>query len=78
MGPADASLVSDPERNRNELFASFEWTDPKAQLQNRVKGIELERYFRLTESERIGIRDTIRLNVSATPYYISLSDPEDP
>lgn len=78
IGPADASLVSDPERNRNELFASFEWTDPKAQLQNRVKGIELERYFRLTESERIGIRDTIRLNVSATPYYISLSDPEDP
>ncbi|TGK39362.1 KamA family radical SAM protein [Leptospira gomenensis] len=74
----DPSFVSDIDRNRNELFSSFEWTDPKAQLQNRVKGIELDRYFRLTESERIGIRDTIRLNVSATPYYLSLSDPNDP
>ncbi|APH41215.1 KamA family protein [Leptospira interrogans serovar Copenhageni/Icterohaemorrhagiae] len=64
--------------NRSRLFSSFDWTDYKAQLQNRVKGFELERYFDLTESEKIGIENTIRLNVSATPYYISLADPEDP
>lgn len=64
--------------NRTELFSFFEWTDYKAQLQHRVKGSELGRYFALTESEKIGIEDTIRLNVSATPYYISLTNPEDP
>lgn len=64
--------------NRSELFSSFDWSDYKAQLQNRVRGFELGRYFDLTESEKVGIEDTIRLNVSATPYYISLTDPEDP
>ncbi|WP_061218726.1 KamA family radical SAM protein [Leptospira weilii] len=64
--------------NRSELFSSFDWNDYKAQLQNRVRGFELGRYFDLTESEKVGIEDTIRLNVSATPYYISLTDPEDP
>ncbi|TGL98163.1 KamA family radical SAM protein [Leptospira barantonii] len=64
--------------NRSKLFSSFEWNDYKAQLQHRVKGSELERYFVLTESEKNGIEDTIRLNVSATPYYISLTNPEDP
>ncbi|PJZ27617.1 KamA family radical SAM protein, partial [Leptospira kmetyi] len=63
---------------RSELFSSFDWTDYKAQLQHRVKGSDLGRYFVLTESEKIGIEDTIRLNVSATPYYISLTNPEDP
>lgn len=63
--------------NRSELFSSFDWTDYKAQLQNRVRGFELGRYFDLTESEIIGIENTIRLNVSATPYYISIADPED-
>ncbi|MDL5245466.1 KamA family radical SAM protein [Leptospira weilii] len=64
--------------NRSELFSSFDWNDYKAQLQNRVRGFELGRYFDLTESEKVGIESTIRLNVSATPYYISLTDPEDP
>lgn len=64
--------------NRSELFSSFDWSDYKAQLQNRVRGSELGRYFDLTESEKVGIENTIRLNVSATPYYISLTDPEDP
>ncbi|TGL75317.1 KamA family radical SAM protein [Leptospira yasudae] len=64
--------------NRAALFSSFVWNDYKAQLQNRVRGFELERYFALTESEKVGIADTIRLNVSATPYYISLANPDDP
>ncbi|AXR68508.1 KamA family radical SAM protein [Leptospira mayottensis] len=64
--------------NRSKLFSSFDWNDYKAQLQNRVKGFELGRYFDLTEGEKVGIENTIRLNVSATPYYISLTDPEDP
>ncbi len=64
--------------NRKELFERTKWTDATSHLQNRVKGEDLSKYFLLTDSEKIGIRDTIRLNVSSTPYYLSLSDPFDP
>ncbi|MBL0956533.1 MAG: KamA family radical SAM protein, partial [Leptospira sp.] len=70
--------LSEVLRAREELFSRTIWTDPTSQLQNRVKGEELSRYFLLTESERIGIQQTIRLLVSTTPYYLSLSDPSDP
>lgn len=70
--------LSEVLRAREELFTRTIWTDPTSQLQNRVKGSELSRYFLLTESERIGIEQTIRLLVSTTPYYLSLSDPTDP
>ncbi|PJZ55878.1 KamA family radical SAM protein [Leptospira barantonii] len=83
MKTSDSNSIKLPSKeecltNRSKLFSSFEWNDYKAQLQHRVKGSELERYFVLTESEKTGIEDTIRLNVSATPYYISLTNPEDP
>ncbi|TGK21878.1 KamA family radical SAM protein, partial [Leptospira fluminis] len=67
-----------PSEERSRLFSSFEWTDYKAQLRNRIRSVDLDRYFTLTESERIGIRETIRLNVGVSPYYLSLSDPNDP
>ncbi|MGJ4733572.1 KamA family radical SAM protein [Leptospira levettii] len=70
--------LSEVLRAREELFTRTIWTDPTSQLQNRVKGSELSRYFLLTKSERIGIEQTIRLLVSTTPYYLSLSDPTDP
>lgn len=70
--------LSEVLRAREELFSKTNWTDPTSQLQNRVKGEELARYFLLTESEILGIQNTIRLLVSTTPYYLSLSDPSDP
>ncbi|TGN08383.1 KamA family radical SAM protein [Leptospira ilyithenensis] len=66
------------ETNREELFSQTNWSDSTSQLQNRVKGEDLEKYFLLTDSEKKGIAETIRLNVSATPYYLKLSDPFDP
>ncbi|MCZ8158252.1 MAG: KamA family radical SAM protein [Leptospira sp.] len=72
--------ISSPEEiilNRELLYQKTNWTDPTSQLQNRVRGEDLSRYFLLSKSEIEGIRDTIRLNVSATPYYIRLSDPFD-
>ncbi|TGL99426.1 KamA family radical SAM protein [Leptospira jelokensis] len=70
--------LSEVLRAREELFSKTNWTDPTSQLQNRVKGEDLARYFLLTESEILGIQKTIRLLVSTTPYYLSLSDPSDP
>ncbi|WP_411822583.1 KamA family radical SAM protein [Leptospira sp. 'Mane'] len=66
------------ETNRQDLFSRTIWSDPTSQLQNRVKGEDLGRYFLLTDSEKKGIAETIRLNVSTTPYYLNLSDPFDP
>jgi lysine 2,3-aminomutase len=63
--------------NRKQLFERTAWTDSTSQLQNRVRGEELGKFFLLSDSEILGIRDTIRLNVSTTPYYLSLSDPFD-
>nr|WP_246053059.1 KamA family radical SAM protein [Leptospira semungkisensis] len=59
------------------LYSSLDWKDYKSQLRNRVRSQDLHKYFHLTESEKLGIQDTIRLNVGATPYYLSLSDPND-
>lgn len=70
--------LSEVLRAREELFSKTKWNDPTSQLQNRVKGEDLSRYFILTESEQMGIQNTIRLLVSTTPYYLSLSDPSDP
>ncbi|MDX1959928.1 MAG: KamA family radical SAM protein [Leptospiraceae bacterium] len=66
------------ENNRNELTFHPEFKNYKFQLQNRIRSNDLERFFLLTEKEKLGIEKTIRLNVGATPYYVLLSDPEDP
>ncbi|EPG74797.1 KamA family protein [Leptospira fainei serovar Hurstbridge str. BUT 6] len=71
----DAASLS---KARQRLFSSFEWSDYKAQLRNRIQAQDLNLYFELTESERQGIQETVRLNVGASPYYLSLSDPFDP
>jgi len=63
--------------NRKKLFERTNWTEATSHLQNRIGGEELSKYFLLTDSEKLGIADTIRLNVSTTPYYLSLSDPFD-
>lgn len=65
-------------QNRQLLSESPEFSSYKWQLQNRITSKELEKYFLLTETERIGIEKTIRLNVGCTPYYLLLSDPFDP
>ncbi|TGJ98290.1 KamA family radical SAM protein [Leptospira langatensis] len=70
--------LESPEDARRSLYSSLDWKDYKSQLQKRVRSEELYKYFQLTGSERSGIQDTIRLNVGATPYYLSLSDPNDP
>lgn len=64
--------------NREKLVESTDWTNPTSQLQNRVKSEDLHKYFLLTEEEELGIQNTIRLRVSTTPYYLMLSDIQDP
>lgn len=68
----------DIQANRKALYERVEWKNPLSQLQNRVRGADLQKYFSLTDTERIGIEKSIRLNVQTTPYYLSLSDPFDP
>lgn len=57
-----------------------EWNDWKWQVRNRIETLEdLEKYIKLTDSEREGIKkslETIRMGI--TPYYLSKMDPEDP
>ncbi|MDZ4727226.1 MAG: KamA family radical SAM protein [Leptospira sp.] len=65
-------------KNRENLYLRTDWTDPNSQLQNRIRAKDLSLYFALTDSEILGIQDTIRLNVSTTPYYLKLSDPFNP
>ncbi|MCE9500173.1 MAG: KamA family radical SAM protein [Leptospira sp.] len=65
-------------QNRKELISNPDWNSYKFQLQNRIKAHQLQDYFLLTEKEFSGIRNSIRLNVGTTPYYMSLADPEDP
>ncbi len=62
---------------RKKLAISPDWNHWKFQLQNRVKRDDLEKYFVLSEKEKKGIRDSIRLNIGATPYYALLADPVD-
>ncbi|MCC5815670.1 MAG: KamA family radical SAM protein [Leptospira sp.] len=66
------------EENRKKIFSQSNWKDYKFQLQNRINGADLEKYFVLSESEKIGIQKTVRLSVATTPYYLSLSHPTDP
>lgn len=70
--------VVSPEESRRELNSLTDWMDYKSQLKNRIRAEDLHKYFRLTDSEKKGIQETIRLNVGASPYYLSLSDPDDP
>jgi lysine 2,3-aminomutase len=65
----------DVRKNREELRKKVQSNDYKSELRNRISGRDLEYYFLLSETERIGIDKTIRLNVSTTPYYLLLSDP---
>ncbi len=78
MLPSDESSREKILKNRELLFSNPRWNELRFQLQNRISGKNLELYFQLTESERIGIEQTVRLNVSTTPYYLSLSSPFDP
>ncbi|WCL47952.1 KamA family radical SAM protein [Leptospira sp. GIMC2001] len=64
--------------NRDKLASISENSNYQFQLKNRIGSSDLKNYFLLTESEEKGIKETIRLNVSSTPYYILLSDPFDP
>lgn len=66
------------ETNRAELRNTPDWNTPTYQLQNRIGSDQLHLYFDLTESEKLGIEKTIRLNVKTTPYYLLLSSPHDP
>ncbi len=66
-----------------ELFpgvSEAEWIDPRWQARHTVRTpAELERFVRLTDDERAGLRETastFRLGIS--PYYLTLIDPEDP
>lgn len=70
--------ILSPEESRKELVSATVWSDYKSQLQHRVRSEDLYKYFSLTDSEKEGIQETVRLNVGATPYYLSLSDPNDP
>ncbi|PJZ69009.1 lysine 2,3-aminomutase [Leptospira perolatii] len=65
-------------RERETLFSRVDWSDYKSHLRNRVKSQDLNRYFALTDSEKYGLENSVRLNVGTTPYYLSLSDPKDP
>lgn len=78
MNPTENFLYSQIILNRNQLLQDPNWNTYLFQLQNRIQGKDLNKYFLLTESEKIGIERTIRLNVSTTPYYLMLSDPLDP
>ncbi|MEM7184147.1 MAG: KamA family radical SAM protein [Spirochaetota bacterium] len=64
-------------KNRRELFNNASWQQYSFHLKQRVRAPDLHRYFQLTEQEEAGIDKTIRLNVSTTPYYLSLADPFD-
>jgi lysine 2,3-aminomutase len=71
------------ESRRNQLFpdaSDVEWRDWRWQLRNSVRSLEqLEGFFRLTDDERRGVRETagiFRLGIS--PYYLSLIDPGHP
>ncbi|MBK6606731.1 MAG: KamA family radical SAM protein [Leptospiraceae bacterium] len=62
---------------RNKIATDPNWNSWKFQLQNRIKREDLEKFFVLSDLEKKGIRDSIRLNVGATPYYALLADPQD-
>jgi lysine 2,3-aminomutase len=62
---------------RKKLAINPDWNSWKFQLQNRIKRDDLGKYFVLSEKEKKGIRDSIRLNIGATPYYALLADPQD-
>lgn len=57
-----------------------EWHDWRWQLKNRITTLEqLEQIIRLTPAEREGItKGTPFFQLSITPYYASLMDPDDP
>lgn len=62
---------------RKKLANHPNWNSWKFQLQNRIKGSELSKFFILTEEEIKGIQSSIRLNVGTTPYYMLLADAID-
>jgi lysine 2,3-aminomutase len=63
--------------NRKSLANDPNFGTSLFQLSHRISGKDLGLYFQLSDEEQIGIKDTIRLNVSATPYYVLLADPFD-
>lgn len=71
------TLLSMDKKDWDIIFESEDWLDYKFQLQNRITGKDFYHYFQLTDSEKKGISETIRLNVSTTPYYLSLADRHD-
>lgn len=67
----------------NGLFADVpaqQWNDWKWQVENRIETLEdLEKYLKLTEEEREGIRQCLdKFRMAITPYYLSLIDLDDP
>lgn len=57
-----------------------DWEDWRWQVRNRITTLEeLEQIFDLTEEERKGISETLKIfRMAITPYWISLMDPQDP
>ncbi len=57
-----------------------EWEDWRWQVRNRLTTLkELEQVFNLTDEEKEGIRETLKIfRMAITPYWVSLMDPKDP
>ncbi|MBT9129769.1 MAG: L-lysine 2,3-aminomutase [candidate division WS2 bacterium] len=57
-----------------------EWEDWKWQIKNRITSLEeLEKVINLTNREKDGIKETLKLfRMAITPYWVSLMDADDP
>lgn len=55
------------------------WNDWRWQLSHRLNTVdEIEKIFKLTDSERKALQTSGLFRVDITPYFISLIDPDDP
>ena len=55
------------------------WNDWRWQLSHRLNTVdEIEKVFKLTESEKKALQSDNLFRVDITPYYASLIDPQDP
>lgn len=84
---AYASPMPDPIERREEICAVFgetydpaRWGDWRWQMRRRLSRVDqLEKLFRLTDSERRGLLlASEKFSVAITPHFAALLDPEDP
>lgn len=80
-------LAFDPTARRDEICAVFgetydpaRWGDWRWQMRRRLSRVDqLEKLFRLTDSERRGLAlASEKFSVAITPHFAALLDPEDP